>query len=245
MSEPSNSKLSFNLANNNEEMNDIKKMRREKDFFAVKFHSLQSHAESFLQVIIQVYFMCLLVILGTGTIIAGVSAEELFQDICKSIMPKAYIQLIVKKTIFKILVPLTMASILVSIWNFTVTSWRLQAKDHIAKDDADPRNYLNNNQHEWKHSHQGFVPTLTHLLWTLTTLLIYSGSIVLLCLMGYIEMFSSYLMESGFFMDVHLLPFLIIVSVIPINMIMHKVFINNKDSHSFAHGILSSIYPCR
>merc|ERR1719232_409050 len=58
-------------------------------------------------------------------------------------------------------------------------------------------------------------------------------------------MFSSYLMESGFFMDVHLLPFLIIVSVIPINMIMHKVFINNKDSHSFAHGILSSIYPCR
>ena len=108
-----------------------------------------------------------------------------------------------------------------------------------------PSILVNNNQHEWKHSHQGFIPTLTHLLWTLTTLLIYSGSIVLLCLMGYIEMFSSYLMESGFFMDVHLLPFLIIVSVIPINMIMHKVFINNKDSHSFAHGILSSIYPCR
>ena len=145
-------------------------------------------------------------------------------------------------------VPLTVASILVSVWNFMITSWRLQAKDHIAKEDAtDSRNFTtaNNNLNDLKHTHHGFIQILTHFLWTSTTLVIYSGSLVLLSLLGYIEMFSSYLMESGFLIDVHLLPFLIIISAIPVNMVLHKIFINNKDSHSFAHGILSSISPCR
>ena len=68
---------------NNNEIDDITRMKRERDFFSVKLHSLQSHGESFFQVIIQLYFVFLLVILGTGTIIDGVSAEQLFQEICK------------------------------------------------------------------------------------------------------------------------------------------------------------------
>jgi hypothetical protein len=65
------------------ELEDSVKLRREKEFHAVKFHSLESFGESFLQITIQVYFMFLLVILGTGTVIAGVNAEDFFYDICK------------------------------------------------------------------------------------------------------------------------------------------------------------------
>ena len=58
-------------------------MKREKEFHAIKLHSLESYAQSFLQIIIQVYFLFLLLLLGTGTVIAGVSVEKFFQDICK------------------------------------------------------------------------------------------------------------------------------------------------------------------
>ena len=58
-------------------------MKREKEFHAIKLHSLESHGQSFFQIIIQIYFLFLLLILGTGTVIAGVSAEKFFQDICK------------------------------------------------------------------------------------------------------------------------------------------------------------------
>ena len=68
------------------EIDDIARMKREQDFLSVKLHSLQSHGGSFFQVIIQLYFVILLVILRTGTIIDGMSAEELFQDICKYIL---------------------------------------------------------------------------------------------------------------------------------------------------------------
>ena len=62
---------------------DVTRMKREKEFHAIKLHSLESHGQSFFQIIIQIYFLFLLLILGTGTVIAGVSAEKFFQDICK------------------------------------------------------------------------------------------------------------------------------------------------------------------
>ena len=67
----------------NEGVTDVRRMKREKEFHAIKLHSLESYAQSFFQIIIQVYFLFLLLLLGTGTVIAGVSAEKFFQDICK------------------------------------------------------------------------------------------------------------------------------------------------------------------
>ena len=81
-------------------------------------------------------------------------------------------------------VPLTVVSIFVSISNFVITSWRLEAKDHIAKEDNDPKNSYANQTSKKHYIHQEFVPMLTHILWTLTNLLIYSGSLVLLSLLG-------------------------------------------------------------
>lgn len=65
-------------------ISDVTRMKREKEFQAVKLHSLESHGQSFFQIVIQVYFLFLLLILGTGTVIAGVSADKFFHDICKT-----------------------------------------------------------------------------------------------------------------------------------------------------------------
>ena len=152
--------------------------------------------------------------------------------------------LIEKSYLFKIYflsfsVPWTLLSILVSFCNFNITAWMLQSKDHIAKTELSP------SQNQNKNFHQDWKCILTFTLWTTSSFLIYSGSIVIMCLIGYIEMFSNYLTESGFRINVHLIPFLIILSNIPINIILYKLFINNKDSFSLAHAILSPVQPCR
>ena len=69
---------------NGNQLDDIKRLRREKEFHATKFHSLESHGQSFFQIILQTYFLFLLLLLGTGTVIAGVNAETFFKNICKS-----------------------------------------------------------------------------------------------------------------------------------------------------------------
>ncbi len=65
---------------------DISRIEKEREFHATKFHSLESHGEAFFQIIIQMYFMFLLVIMGTGTVIAGVNAKDFFNDICKHLL---------------------------------------------------------------------------------------------------------------------------------------------------------------
>ena len=50
---------------------------------ALQLHSVQTGSESFLQMVIQIYFMVLLVVMGGATLIAGREAEDFFNDICK------------------------------------------------------------------------------------------------------------------------------------------------------------------
>ena len=151
--------------------------------------------------------------------------------------------------LFYFSVPLTVASIIVSLLNFTITAWNLQAKDHIARDELNHSNGAeatsNNVIIDKLHSHQNFQSVFTHVIWTLSSIIVYTGSLVFLLLLAYIEMFSSYLMDTGFKINIHLLPFIIILLNIPINIILYKLFINNKDSFSLAHSILSPIKPCR
>ena len=203
---------------NGNQLDDIKRLRREKEFHATKLHSLQSHGQSFFQIIYQVYLLFLLLILGTGTVIAGVSAEKFFKNIF----------------------PLTVTSILISLINFIRTSWSLQAKDHLAKEELEgPKTELKKFKLGWQ--------MLTHILWTFWTLVLYGGSIILLSLLGYIEMFSNELLDAtdDAKINIHILPFVILCSSVPVNLILYKIFINNKDSFSFAHAILSSVSPLR
>ena len=50
---------------------------------AVNLHSLEASGNSFFQVIIQLYFMTLLVVFGTGTVIAGVDVVDFFKSVGK------------------------------------------------------------------------------------------------------------------------------------------------------------------
>ena len=52
---------------------------------ALQLHSIQTSSESFLQMVIQIYFLVLLVVMGGATLIAGREAEIFFNDICKTI----------------------------------------------------------------------------------------------------------------------------------------------------------------
>ena len=64
-------------------------MRRWREAYdhAIQLHSLQAQAESFLQIIVQLYFTVLLVLLGAGTVVAGVgSAQNFFNKVCKSFL---------------------------------------------------------------------------------------------------------------------------------------------------------------
>ena len=141
----------------------------------------------------------------------------------------------------KISVPLTVSSILISLINFIRTSWSLQAKDHLAKEELEGSLVIKTELKSFKQ----WTQILTHILWTFWTVILHGGSIVLLSLLGYVEMFSSELMESGSSVNIHILPFLVLCSSVPINLILYKMFINNKDSFSFAHAILSSVLPLR
>ncbi|CAB4065475.1 unnamed protein product, partial [Lepeophtheirus salmonis] len=47
----------------------------------IKFQSLEGMGETFLQIILQLYFLCILVFLGTGTLIAGINAQEFLSDV--------------------------------------------------------------------------------------------------------------------------------------------------------------------
>ena len=58
---------------------------------ALQLHSMQTHSESFLQMVIQIYFLVLLVVMGGATLIAGREAEEYFNDICKQKIFELYI----------------------------------------------------------------------------------------------------------------------------------------------------------
>merc|ERR550532_1986190 len=148
---------------NGNQLDDIKRLRREKEFHATKFHSLESHGQSFFQIILQTYFLFLLLLLGTGTVIAGVNAE----------------------TFFKNIFPLTVSSILISLINFIRTSWSLQAKDHLAKEELEGSLVIKTELKSFKQ----WTQILTHILWTFWTVILHGGSIVLLSLLGYVEMF--------------------------------------------------------
>ena len=165
---------------------------------------------------------------------------------CSTLFTITYSDSLIPILYFNFSVPLTVASIFVSLLNFTITAWNLQAKDHIAKDELNHSSAIGNEDNNpVKHFHQNFTNVFTHIVWTLSSIIVYSGSLVFLLLLAYIEMFSNYLMDTGFKVNIHLLPFLIILSNIPVNIILYKIFINNKDSFSLAHAILSPIKPCR
>ncbi len=141
---------------------------------------------------------------------------------------------------------LTVSSITISLFSLAITSWRLQRKDHLTKEAFGQT--ANNNSFMEGVEHRPFIgykSTLSYLLWFLSTKIIHIASVVALCLFTYIDMFSSTLTSTGFQINIHLLPLLLLIATVPINWILYEAYIGSKDSHSFAHACLSSVSACR
>jgi hypothetical protein len=75
---------------------------------ALNLHSLEASSNSHFQIIIQLHFLTVLVVMGMGTIIEGMPVAEVFQRV----------------------VPITVISICVSWLNYSYTSWKLMTLDH-------------------------------------------------------------------------------------------------------------------
>ena len=68
----------------------------------------------------------------------------------------------------------------------------------------------------------------------------------MLCLIGWIEMFSnSSLLPNLPPVNEFIVPIVILYSSFPINDIMHRVNVQEDDPYSRAHGTLSAVFPAR
>lgn len=183
--------------------------QQEEIYSAIQLHSLETHGESFFQLCIQLYFLFLLVLMGTGTIVAGVDAESFFNDI----------------------LPLTVASLLISSLGYGMTSWRLERGDFGSKDLPHPKST--------------FQRGLTYFLWAGSSHIAHIFSVVALSILCWIEMFSSHLTSTGLTFNIHMLPFLILLASVPVNAFLHRHFVQEDNTYSWAHALLSAVFPAR
>ncbi|XP_040567726.1 uncharacterized protein [Lepeophtheirus salmonis] len=181
----------------------------------IKFQSLEGMGETFLQIILQLYFLCILVFLGTGTLIAGINAQEFLSDVFS----------------------VTIASLVLSILSLISCTWGIHDYDRKAK------NLFLEDKLSIK-----LIYRISGGLWIFGSIFIKILSILLLCLLTWVEVLSESLTETkGFSLNFgRVLPF-ISVGIIPIlcNIWLHSWYLNNDDSFAFAHGILSAVFPCR
>ena len=139
-----------------------------------------------------------------------------------------------------LLVPLTVLSVITSSLSLTFTSWRLHQKElndlkELSTEEAEVckiRSFM---------SFQG---------WFSTEILISVISTVALCMMTWIELFSGELLTEQVGLgvvktNVHIIPLLILLISIPINAVLHSHYTAQRSPFSFAHGILSSVFPAR
>ena len=141
---------------------------------------------------------------------------------------------------FNLSVPLTVASVIVSSLSLSMTSWRLHQKElKYLKYFAAGENKVS--------SYRSFI---TFEGWFSTEIVISVISIVGLCMMTWIELFSGELLteEVGLGIvrtNVHIIPLIILLLPIPINAILHGHYVAKFSPFICAQGILSAIFPSR
>ena len=143
-------------------------------------------------------------------------------------------------SIYTISVPLTVLSVVVSSLGLAFTSWRLHQKElnHLKELSTKDTNVC---------SIRSFISFQG---WFSTEILISVISSVALCMMTWVELFSGELLTEQVGLgvvktNVHIIPLLILLISIPINALLHAHYIDHRSPFSFAHGILSSVFPAR
>ncbi|TRY78633.1 hypothetical protein TCAL_14430 [Tigriopus californicus] len=187
---------------------------------AVNIHSLEASSNSFFQVVIQIYFLLLLVVFGTGTIISGVDALD----------------------VLKAIVPLTVASVFFSTFNYIFMAWKLQKLDHRVKN---LQHFESASSPSSSASSSSFLGIFTFLAWLVSTKLAQIFSLILMALIMWIEVLSGNLSGFAVTLSVEFAPVFLLFLAFPLNFLYHRKYVQDDEMYHHAHGILSAIFPSR
>ena len=133
-----------------------------------------------------------------------------------------------------------MASIIISSFSLSLTTWRLHKKELT---------YLKNYS-TGENKVGRYTSFITFQAWFSTEILISIISAVGLCMMTWIELFSEELLTDKVGLgvvktNVHIIPILILLLPIPINCVLHAHYVKKQGVFGFAHGVLSAVFPAR
>ena len=70
-------------------------------------------------------------------------------------------------------------------------------------------------------------------------------SVVTLALLAWIELFSGDMTSEGFSINIHILPFLILLLAVPINVALYLYYVRDDTTYKLANAALSSVFPSR
>jgi hypothetical protein len=70
-------------------------------------------------------------------------------------------------------------------------------------------------------------------------------SVVTLALLAWIELFSGDMTSEGFSINIHILPFLILVLAVPVNIALYLYYVQDDTTYKLAHAALSAVFPSR
>ena len=205
---------------------------------ASQLHQIQALSQSYLQIVIQVYFVVMLVLMGGATLIAGVDAPTFFSSTCEFI----YLVLnAILNGLFLFTVPLTAVAIVISFLNLMYAVCKSHVVDlnklkmvHNANPDVSCASSLS-----------------TYTAWFIIGIMAAVVSLVALCVLAWVEIFSVELLTEKVGLGivqtnhVYILPIIIVLLPVPINSILYYAFFKNIDSFSYGQGLLSAVFPSK
>eukprot|EP00096_Caligus_rogercresseyi_P000384 TRINITY_DN10816_c0_g1_i1.p1 TRINITY_DN10816_c0_g1~~TRINITY_DN10816_c0_g1_i1.p1 ORF type:complete len:502 (+),score=120.45 TRINITY_DN10816_c0_g1_i1:1-1506(+) len=181
----------------------------------IKFQSLEGMGESFLQILIQFYFLCLLVFFGTGTLIAGIHGPSFLSNVFG----------------------VSVASIVISFISLLCSIWGLYDYDRKSKN-----LFLEDKfSVKWTYRISGGLWILGSLVVKIISISLLSLLTWVEVFSESLTETGSYRLNFGRvlpFINVGIIP-------IACNIFLHSWYCNNEDSFAFAHGILSAVFPSR
>ena len=179
--------------------------------------------------------------MGGATIIAGINAETFFSQTCKLWLLVLFC-LLSFNTLFCFPVPLTAASIVVSVINLTWTLFHLHWFE--LKNVSKNHKCIIPSPRTQRSSHM-FSSLLSFTAWFSVSTLVSIASIVSLITLTWVEVFSGELLtEDGTVENnqIFILPVIMLLLPIPINAIIHTHYQKYSSVFSFAHGVLSAVF---
>lgn len=138
--------------------------------------------------------------------------------------------------------PLTVASVFVSTFNYIFMSWKLQKLDHRVKN-LQP--FESESESSSITTPSSFSGIFTFLAWLISTKMAQIFSLILMALIMWIEVLSGNLSGLAVTLSAEFAPVFLLLLAFPLNFLFHRKYVQDDEMYHHAHGILSAIFPSR